>query len=193
MYDPIMYVLGSVLVLAAIIAIFASINHILSKKRTKKMYLAIDQLLDSIVALDKDNIHYQKNGKAIASKKNDTNSAYEYILNTPNYKYYIKVVPNHDNQEICVNNSVKWQLRKSFNDETLRFVPEVDLLMRLDIPPYEENKIVKKIYIIYPNARSLLKYINECEMEFVHPVTDVYGTNIIAYVNLVEHLELINL
>ena len=49
------------------------------------------------------------------------NKQYDYILKTPKFNYYIKVVPNLSNQEICVNNSVKWQLRKSFNDESMRF------------------------------------------------------------------------
>ena len=48
-----------------------------------------------------------------------------------------------------------------------------------------------KIFLIYPNARSLLRYINECEMEFVYPQTDVYGARIITYKALNEHHELL--
>ena len=117
---------------------------------------------------------------------------YDYVFETEKYIYYIKVVPNFSNQEITVNNSVKWQLRKSFNDETMRFVSGIEPLMRMDLTN-TKGKTNKKLYIVYPNARSLLKYINECEMEFVHSDTDVYGTNIITYVNLNENRDIIKL
>ena len=54
-------------------------------------------------------------------------------------------------------------------------------------------KGIKKIYIIYPNSRSLLKYVNECEMEFVTPETDIYGTQVITYLALNEDLSLIKI
>jgi hypothetical protein len=47
------------------------------------------------------------------------------------------------------------------------------------------SKPNKKLYIVYPNARSLLKYINECEMVFIKPNTDIiikkspYAVNLI--------------
>ena len=66
----------------------------------------------------------------------------------------------------------------------MRFVENIEGLMRMD----EENeRNAKRLYIVYPNARTLLKYINECEMVFIHPDTDVYGTNIISYVALKEN------
>ena len=68
----------------------------------------------------------------------------------------------------------------------MNFVPNVDKLMRLDL----EDPKSRKLYIIYPNATSLLKYINECEMVFVRPETDVYGTNVISYAGLKEKPEL---
>ena len=55
----------------------------------------------------------------------------------------------------------------------------------------DPTKAYKKLYVIYPNARTLLKYINECEMIFINPNTDVYGTNIITYAELKEKTNLI--
>lgn len=166
-----------IVIIIAIISLIAVIIilNILHKNNIKKMYLEIENLLEGLI--DQDNIEDYNFLKLY-------NNKYDYVFDTPAYKYYIKVVPNLSNEEICVNNSVKWQLRKSFNDESMRFVENIEGLMRMD----EENeKNTKRIYIVYPNARTLLKYINECEMIFIHPDTDVYGTNIISYVALKEN------
>lgn len=166
-------VLFIIIVIVVIIAI-STILNITNKKSIQKMYNDVEGILKSLIKEeDKENYLIQKND----------NNAYDYLFKTPNCTYYIKIIPNQGNQEICINNSVKWQLRKTFNDETMRFVPDVEGLMRMDI---SVKTNFKKVYIIYPNARSLLKYINECEMVFVHPSTDVYGTSVIPYVALRE-------
>ena len=38
---------------------------------------------------------------------------------------------------------------------------------------------------------ALLKVINECEMVFVYPDTDVYGAQVISYKKLEENLDLL--
>lgn len=181
----------------------------IKKHKIRNMYLAIDQLLNQIVK-ENENFELAKS----------TEPEYDYKLKTNNNVYYLKVIPNFDSEEITINNSVKWQLRKSFNDETMRFVPDVEGFMRYEFPEDEiiESKKKKatnvnekemtfsdlgldlnekkdkkqykkniKMYIVYPNARSLLMYINECEMKFVNPTTDVYGTNVITFQELVKN------
>jgi len=183
-------VIGISLIVFIIIMII--LGSILQKKQINKMYKEVEILLDKIVSIKPEDYSYTRVEKP--KKKSDASQMpFDYVLESKKYRYHIKLISNIGNQEICVNNSVKWQLRKSFNDETLRFVENVEQLMRLDLPNSSNNKANKKLYIIYPNARSLLKYINECEMEFVHPHTDVYGTNIITYVALCEHMDLIKL
>ena len=59
--------------------------------------------------------------------------------------------------------------------------------MRMDVPLKIDDKDTVKLYIIYPNAKTLLIYVNECEMEFVSPKTDVYGTRIVTFVNLLQN------
>lgn len=169
-----------IVVLIALIVAAVVITNVTKKNTIKKMYKDIEDVLHTIKNAD---------GSDTILTPIVNNAAYDYNLETENYIYYIKVVYNSGNQEICVNNSIKWQLRRHFNDNTLRFVPDIEGLMRLDIP-YGEKK-GQKLYIIYPNARSLLKYINECEMVFVHPDTDVYGTNLIPYATIKLHPELI--
>ena len=154
------------------------------RHKVKKMYDDIYNLLSKI---EKTN---SNNKLTIINPKSDEYSKYEYTLETTNYFYYIKIVDNRKNSEICVNNSVKWQVRKTIMDESMNFVSGIEGLMRMD-PSYVNNKPTKKLYIIYPNARSLLKYINECEMEFVHPHTDVYGSNVMLYLEIEKDPSLI--
>lgn len=112
------------------------------------------------------------------------NECYNYKISTEKNNYFIKIIDNRNNEEICINNSTKWQLRKGFNDQTLRFVPDVESFMRKDLEGY-------KIFVIYPNARSLLKYVNECEMIIVRSDTDVYGTNVVTFQELKENSSII--
>ncbi|MBR6071755.1 MAG: hypothetical protein IKP77_02845 [Acholeplasmatales bacterium] len=171
--------IGLAIIIVLIVLYIVGIT-IFNKRRLLSMNNAINQLFSEYI---KENPDFKF--EAVSKRE------YDYLFETYNYTYYIKIVPNFNNQEITVNNSVKWQLRKSFNDESLRFVEGIEPLMRMDIN--QTSKKIKKLYIVYPNARSLLKYINECEMEFVHADTDVYGTNIITYVNLNENRDLLDL
>ena len=201
-------ILISILGIVGIILLFFLLITI-KKHKIRNMYLAIDQLLNQIVK-ENENFELAKS----------TEPEYDYKLKTNNNVYYLKVIPNFDSEEITINNSVKWQLRKSFNDETMRFVPDVEGFMRYEFPEDEiiESKKKKatnvnekemtfsdlgldlnekkdkkqykkniKMYIVYPNARSLLMYNNECEMKFVNPTTDVYGTNVITFQELVKN------
>ncbi len=180
-------ILGSVLFLIVLLIFLIVLINTLNKKRIEKMFTNVNTLLNKIVDCDKDSSNLKK---IEYESKKSPRLPYDFILDTESYRYYIKVVDNHSCAEICVNNSVKWQIRKSFNDESMRFVPEIEELMRMELPK-DENRIPKKLYIIYPGARSLLRYINECEMEFVHPNTDVYGTNIVSYNDLIENIDFI--
>jgi len=171
-----------VIIVAIVLLIaFAVVTNIAKKNAIKKMYNEVEKILEDVIV---------ENQQVKCELEKTFSPQYDYVLKTPNLDYYIKVVPNLSNQEICVNNSVKWQLRKSFNDETMRFVEGIEGLMRMEL---DNSKAYKKLYIVYPNARTLLKYINECEMVFIHPNTDVYGTNIIPYVAIKENLNLIEI
>lgn len=146
---------------------------IIYKKVNKKVLNAMYENIYNVLKEVQDNI--DGDSKIIRANAR----THDYYFETLNKKYYIKIVYNPGNHEICVNNALKWQLRKSFNDDRMYFVEGIEPLMRMEISA--SNKETKKLYIVYPNARSLLKYINECEMVFVNPNTDVYGTNIMTF------------
>lgn len=45
----------------------------------------------------------------------------------------------------------------------------------------QENEI--KLVIATPSPKKIVKYINECEIVFVTPYTDIYGTRLIGLGN----------
>lgn len=121
--------------------------------------------------------------------KKDT---HDFYFESDRSIYYIKLIYNLSDQEICINNAIKWQLRRlSDHNETSSFVEGVEPLMRLDLN--NPNKKEHKLFIIYPDITALLKVINECEMVFVYPDTDVYGANVISYGKLMEDPSILDL
>ncbi len=117
-------------------------------------------------------------------------SSYDIYFECRTNIYFVKIVKNLSNHEICVNNRIKWQLSTSLNDSKVKLVEDIEGLMDKKID-FQTKKIVKKIFIIYPNAKLLLRYINECDLNFIYPTTDVYGANIITYQALKENPNLI--
>lgn len=121
--------------------------------------------------------------------KKDT---HDFYFESDKSIYYIKVIYNFSNQEICINNAIKWQLRGfRDNNEGMQFVEGIESLMRLDLNNKEKKE--HKLFIIYPNTRALLKVINECEMVFVYPDTDVYGATVIPYLKLVDDASILEI
>ncbi len=109
---------------------------------------------------------------------------YDYLVDTKDFVYCIKVIYNFNNLEISVNNKNYWQLndkvissKKSgtklegiydlVNDEKLKF-----------------DKPHKKVYLVYPNSKILVRAVNESELAFIHPNTDCFGVNLIKFTEL---------
>ena len=117
---------------------------------------------------------------------------YDFYFENDSHIYYIKIINNPGNHEICINNAIKWQLRiLGDTNGKINFIENVEGLMRLDLNNKEKKE--HKLYIVYPNTRALLKVINECEMVFVNPDNDVYGSTVITYKKLEEDLTLLDL
>lgn len=177
---PYIYTIVVIAVIVVVIVTLCITMKKIEEYQNKKMFLEVETVLKSLM---KNEEEYKL---TICHEP-----THDYLFETPNYTYYIKVVSNLNNAEICVNNAVKWQLRRSINDDAMRFVEGIEPLMRMELAA--SSKPNKKLYIVYPNARSLLKYINECEMVFVKNNTDVYGTNIITYAELCSNQDAISL
>ena len=176
--DPIFYLIIALVIFAIIIIAVIFLNK---HKNTKKK--------NDITALFAEACRLQN----VTDYKLDyvKKDAYDFYYEDSKNIYYIKIVNNPLNKEICVNNAIKWQLRTHGAIDEMNFVEGIDGLMRMDLK--KQGKEQHKLYIVYPTARALLKVINECEMIFIYPDTNVYGANIITYVELKEHPELIKL
>ncbi len=169
-------------ILNALAGIIARIIYVVKKQN--KMYANITSILDSLAKESADN-SYERTIKQKGLQK----SLYDFVLRTKNYVYYIKLIPNNNLNEITVQSSVKWQMRKSMKSTI--YISDIEEFMRLRLT--DEGKISKKIVLIYPDSKSLLRYINDCELEFITPDTDVYGCNVVTYKQLSENLDIIKL
>lgn len=77
-----------------------------------------------------------------------------------------------------INSKIKWQIKENPTDDSLVFIDNIVKPMMSEI---KDDKEVKKLFIIYPNARQLMIATNECEYAFVYPKTDVYGASVVTY------------
>ncbi len=128
--------------------------------------------------------HYQ-----LTAVKKET---HDFYFESEKHIYYVKVIYNPANHEICINNAIKWQIRKLGDmSENLVFASGIEPLMRLDLKNKEKKE--HKLFIVYPNTRALLKVINECEMVFVYPDTDVYGAQVVTYKELNSNPDLLEI
>ena len=174
--DIIIYLIVGLAVLTGFIVGIILINRYKNNKRKNDIISIFDSACKVYNVTDYKIEHVKKD-------------AYDFYYEDPKNIYYIKIVNNPMNKEICVNNAIKWQLRTHGSVDEMTFVEGIDGLMRMDLK--RQGKKQYKLYIVYPTARALLKVINECEMTFIYPDTDVYGTRIITYVTLKEKPELI--
>ncbi|MCR5113972.1 MAG: hypothetical protein K6A63_08555 [Acholeplasmatales bacterium] len=220
----ILIIIGVGIVVLIILLVF--IYQLVSRTRINKMHKEVEELFNNLKK-DRPDVVVLKEEKI--DKKNL--KPYDYTITTPNSVNFIKIIPNFSGDEITINNSVKWQLRRSYRDESMRFVPDIEGFMRYDMPepvlrddalPEEETpkkkkkeskeqnlftmdnlsfsdldinqessknekrrfKRNRKIFVIYPGAKSLLMYINECEMQLVDNKTDVYGSRVVSFGDL---------
>lgn len=173
------WIIGAIFLIAIAISIFIIVN----KRKIQKRKNDIIKLFTNACkekGIDDFKIEYVKK---------DT---HDFYFEDKKNIYYIKVIYNFSNQEICINNAIKWQLRKLSNrNESVSFVEGIEPLMRLDLT--NSKKKEHKLFIVYPNVTALLKVINECEMVFVYPDTDVYGSQVIPYKKLVEDMGLLEI
>ena len=168
--DILIVLIAGPILLVALTTIF--LIFFLRKRRRNKMYTSIENALEKYVRSNADS----KLEKLYLPE-------YDYILQTSKSKTYIMVVPNYSCGELFLSSSTKWSIKKTYEDSYSKFVPRVDKLARFD-PPYEGGLVIRRMYIVYPLAKSILRYINDCEMEFIHYDTDINGANIVTYLEL---------
>lgn len=168
-----------IIVVIVLLIIILIIIHSVKKKRIiDRMNIEVNDALKQLVEQSNNKYSYEK----------ISNEVYDYILTSNKYQYYIKVIPNLNNEDICINSALKWNYGKNIGIENKKEVKENEELIRLDIKKEKNGKKPRKLFIIYPDAKSLIMVVNECEYEFVDSDTDVYGNNIITYNYFINNL-----
>lgn len=110
-----------------------------------------------------------------------TNDIYDLDLKVNNKHYAIKLLIVPDYSEIQINNRSTWEVKYGAGNTPgkpqthKRYLNEISSFQAKDFE-YEITKVV----LIYPKPKKIVKYINECEIVFVTPKIDVYGSRIIT-------------
>lgn len=127
----------------------------------------------------------EDNVKTIKSKAFD----YEMIYN--DRTYLIKMIYHPKGYEININSKKYWQVNRGIvsSRKSGEQMKKVYDLINFDLKETKYPKNTVKLYVIYPFSKRLLKVINECEMIFIKPNTDIYGCRIINFNALEEDIK----
>lgn len=109
---------------------------------------------------------------------------YNQIIKNNNVTFLVKLIKIPEYAEIQINNKVTWEIKYGAGNTPGKAQPYKKMLK--DISEFmnletKENEI--KLVIAAPSPKKIVKYINECEIVFVTPYTDVYGTRLIGLGN----------
>ena len=120
------------------------------------------------------------------------NKAFDFIAKKNGKTYLVKTVFFFCQDEINVNSKDYWQANHGAVSSRKKGekVPNVYDLVNYDLKlnGYDENTI--KLYVIYPQATTLMKVINECEMVMIKPNVDCHGAKLTNFTNLQRDFDL---
>lgn len=120
------------------------------------------------------------------------NKAFDFIAKKNGKTYLVKTVFFFCQDEINVNSKDYWQANHGAVSSRKKGekLPNVYDLVNYDLKlnGYDENTI--KLYVIYPQATTLMKVINECEMVLIKPNVDCHGAKLTNFTNLERDFDL---
>ena len=120
------------------------------------------------------------------------NKAFDFIAKKNGKTYLVKTVFFFCQDEINVNSKDYWQANHGAVSSRKKGekVPNVYDLVNYDLKlnGYDGNTI--KLYVIYPQATTLMKVINECEMVMIKPNVDCHGAKLTNFTNLKRDFDL---
>lgn len=125
-----------------------------------------------------------ENVKKIKSK------IFDFEMKYNNKTFLIKMIYHPNKHEINVNSKSYWQINRGVvssrkSGEQMQGVYDLINYNHL-ANGYDKNTV--KLYVIYPYAKRMMKVINECEMKFIQPETDIYGCKINNYQDLKQNI-----
>lgn len=129
----------------------------------------------------------------IENIKRGTSKAFDYEINHNDKIYLIKMIYHPRSYEININSKNYWQVNRGVvsSRKTGEQMKKVYDLIEFDLKENNYPKNTVKLYVIYPYSKRLLKVINECEMVFIKPNTDIYGCKVVNFTTLEEDIKLI--
>lgn len=117
------------------------------------------------------------------------NKAFDFEVSYNSKTYLVKMIYHPTCAEINVNSRDYWQINKGTvssrkSGEQMKGVYDL-INFKLTDNNYPKNTV--KLYVIYPDSKCLMKVLNECEMKFITPDTDIYGTKVNRFIDLEEN------
>ncbi len=112
---------------------------------------------------------------------NEENKPYDYLISNENTTFIVKLIKIPEYSEIQINNKVTWEVKYGAGNTVgkaqpyKKYLKEIEPFMNLVV----DNSFTKLV-IATPKPKKMVKYINECEIVFVTPKTDVYGVKLIS-------------
>ncbi len=116
---------------------------------------------------------------------NRTETCYDLEVKNNNMTFLIKLITIPEFAEIQINNKTTWEIKYGAGNTIgkpqpySKYLKNIASFMNLETT---SNQI--KVVVASPTPKKMVKYVNECEIEFVTHNTDVYGVKLISYKNL---------
>lgn len=111
---------------------------------------------------------------------------YDYEVDTKECIYLIKVIYNFQKLEISINNKNYWQLNDTVVASKKSGTKIEGIYDLINNDTFSFNKPHKKVYVVYPSSRVLVKAVNESELTFITPEMDCYGVNVVKFDEIKE-------
>lgn len=164
---PIWYVV----IIVGLLVLYLIINRFINVNKEKLLYEEI-----ALIA---------KNNNFLISKK--TKEKYDFVLSDNTYDIYLKICKIPKNSSVTINSRETWCLRwggkrVGRNYPNQRYLNELEPFLKWNIT--SEEKTIIKVVVFYPGCEVILKYLNESEIDTVHPYTISYGYKAIKYQEL---------
>ena len=120
------------------------------------------------------------------------NKAFDFEAIKGENTYLIKVVFFFCQDEININAKNYWQVNHGAVSSRKKGekMPDVYDLVNYDLKANGYKEDTKKLYVIYPQATTLMKVINECEMVMIKPNIDCHGAKLTNFTNLERDFDL---
>ncbi|HHU80856.1 MAG: hypothetical protein ACOX40_03835 [Bacilli bacterium] len=154
-------ILIPIFIIVTLLIIYKIYNNLKPRIRKQKIFQMISERLDA------NNSDIQ-----LSNSK-----SYDFTLTINNEVYALKIVSIEKNSEITINNPVTWEMHFG-GGEYIGKPYRHHRYLREVVPFLKLKTEAKKIVIVTPDAKRILKWINESEMIIVSPNQTIDGVRI---------------